>query len=89
MEKILNEYCHSECKSGLLLLSMPTGFGKTHSVLNFIYEHYEEFAAQNRKILFITNLKKNLPIQDFKERFIANQKEEEFDQHVLFAAASS
>ncbi|TVQ58657.1 MAG: hypothetical protein EA366_06310 [Spirulina sp. DLM2.Bin59] len=84
MEKVLSEYCCGELKSGLLLLSMPTGFGKTHSVLNFIYEHYEEFAAQNRKILFITNLKKNLPIPDLKERFIANQKEEEFDQHVLF-----
>ncbi|MEA5420850.1 hypothetical protein VB712_16595 [Spirulina sp. CCNP1310] len=84
MKKVLSEYCCGELKSGLLLLSMPTGFGKTHSVLNFIYEHYEEFAAQNRKILFITNLKKNLPIQDLKERFIANQKEEEFDQHVLF-----
>ena len=60
MKRILNEHCHSQCESGLLLLSMPTGFGKTYNVLNFIYEHYEEFAAQERKILFVTNLKKNL-----------------------------
>ncbi len=89
MEKILNEYCHSQCEPGLLLLSMPTGFGKTYNVLNFIYEHYEEFAAQKRKILFVTNLKKNLPIQDIHKRFIADGKEQEFTQHVLFIDSNS
>ncbi len=89
MEKILNEYCHSQCEPGLLLLSMPTGFGKTFNVLNFIYEYYEEFAAQERKILFVTNLKKNLPIQDLKKRFVTDGKEEDFAQHVLFIDSNS
>lgn len=89
MKKILNEYCHSQCEPGLLLLSMPTGFGKTYNVLNFIYEYYEEFAAQKKKILFVTNLKKNLPIQELKERFIADGKEEDFGQHVLFLDSTS
>ncbi|MGI2902004.1 hypothetical protein [Tolypothrix sp. VBCCA 56010] len=83
MEQILNEYC-KQFNPGLLLLSMPTGYGKTYNVLNFIYYNYEEFAAQNRKILFITNLKKNLPINELKERFIADRKEDDFNKHVLF-----
>lgn len=63
---------------------MPTGYGKTYNVLKFIYSNYEEFAAQNRKILFITNLNKNLPINELKERFIADRKEYDFNKHVLF-----
>jgi len=83
MEQILNEYC-KQINPGLLLLSRPTGSGKTYTVLNFIYSNYEEFAAQNIKILFITNLKKNLPHYELKERFIADGKEDEFDKYVLF-----
>jgi hypothetical protein len=83
MEQILNEYC-KQFNPGLLLLSMPTGSGKTYNVLNFIYSNYEDFAAQDRKILFITNLKKNLPIDELKERFIADGNEDEFDKYVLF-----
>ncbi|MEH2115529.1 hypothetical protein [Nostoc sp.] len=83
MEQILNEYC-KQINPGLLLLSRPTGSGKTYTVLEFIYSNYEEFAAQNRKILFITNLKKNLPIDELKKRFIADGKEDEFEKYVLF-----
>ncbi|WGV25469.1 DEAD/DEAH box helicase family protein [Halotia branconii] len=83
MEQILNEYC-KQINPGLLLLSRPTGSGKTYTVLNFIYSNYEEFAAQNIKILFITNLKKKLPIDELKERFIADGKEDEFEKYVLF-----
>ncbi|BAY77174.1 hypothetical protein NIES25_36340 [Nostoc linckia NIES-25] len=83
MEEILNQYCKQD-NPGLLLLSMPTGFGKTYNVLNFIYFNYKEFAKQKRKILFITNLKKNLPIDELKKRFIANRNEEDFEKYVLF-----
>ncbi|OUL37248.1 hypothetical protein BV372_03225 [Nostoc sp. T09] len=82
MEKILKEYC-KQANSGLLLLSMPTGFGKTYNVLNFIYSNYQEFAAQHRKIIFITNLKKNLPVDELQERFIQDGKGHEFNKYVL------
>ncbi|MBD2504403.1 hypothetical protein [Anabaena azotica] len=83
LEEILNQYCKQD-NSGLLLLSMPTGFGKTYSVINFINSNYKEFAKQKRKILFITNLKKNLPIDELKKRFIENGNEEDFERYVLF-----
>ncbi|MBD2387058.1 hypothetical protein [Cylindrospermum sp. FACHB-282] len=83
MEEILNEYCKLS-NTGLLLLSMPTGFGKTYNVLNFIYSNYKEFAAQKRKIFFITNLKKNLPDKELRDRFIKGGNKEEFDRNFLF-----
>ena len=83
MEEILNEYC-KQSTSGLLLLSMPTGSGKTYNVIKFIYSNYKEFATQKRKIIFITNLKKNLPIEELREHFIVNGNRDEFKDYVLF-----
>jgi hypothetical protein len=88
MQEILNKYCKPN-NHGLLLLSMPTGFGKTYNVLKFIYDNYHEFADQKRKIIFITNLKKNLPIQELRERFIQDGKEESFAKNVLFIDSNS
>ncbi|WP_017296086.1 hypothetical protein [Geminocystis herdmanii] len=83
LQNILNKHC-LEQKTGLLLLSMPTGFGKTHNVLDFIYHNYQEFKAQKRKFIFITNLKKNLPYQDLQKRFIRDHRESEYEENVLF-----
>ena len=84
MQEILKKHCLNEKANGLLLLSMPTGFGKTYNVLNFIFEHYKDFVAQNRKIFFLTNLKKNLPYQELQERFKVGGVEDAYNKHVLF-----
>lgn len=84
MQELLEQHCLDEKAKGLLLLSTPTGFGKTYNVLNFIYKNYKDFAAQKRKIFFITNLKKNLPYQELKERFKADNAEDYYYKHVLF-----
>jgi hypothetical protein len=82
--KILEKFCHDKSRTGLLLMSMPTGFGKTYSVLDFIYKHYQEFVATGRKIFFVTNLKKNLPDKELEKRFIQDGKGDEYAKHVLF-----
>ncbi len=74
---------------GLLLLSMPTGFGKTHNVLDFIYKHFRTFAASGRRILFVTNLKKNLPHGELRKRFEADGVEDDYHRHVLFIDSNS
>ncbi len=59
MLKLLNRYCLDNTKdTGLMLLDMPTGTGKTYNVLQFI----KSYLRQNRdkKIFFVTTLKKNL-----------------------------
>lgn len=60
--------------TGLFLLDLPTGFGKTHAVLNLMFDAYH--SQPQRKIIFLTDLKKNLPFKEFKQRF----QEEEWDK---------
>lgn len=83
MIEILNNYCNKE--SGLLLFNPPTGSGKTHHVLSWIFKNYKEFCKDNKKIFFVTNLKKNLPDQKLKDEFFAPNKQlEDFDKYVTF-----
>jgi hypothetical protein len=89
VQEILEQHCLEKDTTGLLLLSMPTGFGKTHNVLDFIYKHYRDFAEQKRKIFFITNLKKNLPFLELKERFKADNAEDDYDKYVIFINSNS
>lgn len=59
MLDLLNRYCLDNTKdSGLLLLDMPTGTGKTYNVLRFIKSYLQH--NQDKKIFFVTTLKKNL-----------------------------
>jgi len=88
MISILNNHCNK--KNGLLLFNPPTGSGKTHNVLKWIFENYKDYCKENRKIFFVTNLKKNLPFDELRtDFFIPNGKEHEFDKHVTFLDSNS
>lgn len=62
---------------GLFLLDLPTGFGKTTAVINIIADFFETPITKvndnersgTQHIFFVTNLKKNLPIDELKEKF--------------------
>jgi CRISPR/Cas system-associated endonuclease/helicase Cas3 len=83
MKQILNNYCNKE--NGLLLFDPPTGSGKTYNVLSWIYHNYKDFCKENRKIFFVTNLKKNLPDQKLKiDFFIPNKELKDFENYVTF-----
>ena len=59
MKDLLKRYClDNENDTGLLLLDMPTGSGKTHNVLLFIKDYLKQ--NHDKKIFFVTTLKKNL-----------------------------
>lgn len=88
MIKILENHCTS--KNGLLLFDPPTGSGKTYNVLKWIFENYKKHCKEGRKIFFVTNLKKNLPLEDLeKDFFEKNNKIAEFKKHVLFLNSNS
>lgn len=88
MKKILNNYCTKE--NGLFLFNPPTGSGKTYNVLQWIFENYRDYCIENRKIFFITNLKKNLPSDELRDTFfIPNNKELDFEKHVIFLDSNS
>ncbi len=77
MQKILKKYCQHQ--NGLFVFPLPTGIGKTYHVLEYILKNYKE----NRKIFFITNLKKNLPLPELKAKFEAFGKGKDFEKHVI------
>lgn len=81
---LLEKYCdiaNSE-KTGLLLLDLPTGFGKTYETLKFIYENYQK---SDKKIVFLTELKKNLPHDTtLKKFFEKDNRLTDFDKDVVF-----
>lgn len=72
MRDILEKYC--EYNNGLFLLPLPTGCGKTYNVFEYIFKHYKK----NRKIFFITTLKKNLQEGDLFKRFQEKGIEREY-----------
>ncbi|MGR7813394.1 hypothetical protein [Lacinutrix undariae] len=88
MIKILNNYCNKE--NGLLLFNPPTGSGKTHNVLQWIFDNYKDYCKENKKIFFLTNLKKNLPFEELEnDFFIPNNKKLDFDKDILFLDSNS
>ncbi len=81
---LLEKYCdiaNSE-KTGLLLLDLPTGLGKTYETLKFIYDNYQK---SNKKIIFLTELKKNLPHNTaLKNFFKKDNRLADFENEVVF-----
>lgn len=84
MYTAIKDYCSNGITNGLLLLDMPTGFGKTYNVLKYIYEATKEEANAERKFFFVTTLKKNLPKEDLEKLFKAGGRLAEFKEKFLF-----
>ncbi|MCL2061106.1 MAG: hypothetical protein FWH03_00570 [Firmicutes bacterium] len=67
----------SASNCGLFLLDSPTGYGKTTTVVNYIMNYFSTPIIQKQKeqtheierIFFVTNLKKNLPIESLQNKF--------------------
>lgn len=58
----------AEGKPGLYICEILTGYGKTYNSVQAIVEYIRE-QHPNKKIFFLTTLKKNLPDDDFKRAF--------------------
>lgn len=84
MYKTIKNYCDNDSKNGLFLLDMPTGYGKTYSVLKYIVEASLDESNFNRRFFFITTLKKNLPTQDIEKMFKDAGQENKFKEKFLF-----
>lgn len=88
MKQSIYKFCHT-CESGLFLLDMPTGFGKTYSVLDFIADYYDSPEFADTKFFFITTLKKNLPDEQLRKHFAKRGNEQDFDNICLRLKANS
>lgn len=81
MQELLKKFCLSDKTNGLVLIDMPTGTGKTYNAIKFIYNSYKQV---KNKIIYITNLKKNLPYYDLKKYFENDNNLNDFEKDVLF-----
>lgn len=68
---------------GLALIPAPTGFGKTYVTCDFIAKNIERIIEQKRKVIFVTPLLKNLPIDTLEKAFERHKKIELFEQVFL------
>ena len=78
MQKIIENFVNQK-DNGLMLLDLPTGFGKTTSVITFIDKFINSNAQSIKRIYFVTNLKKNLPEKQLKKLFGDN-----YDKNCLY-----
>ena len=75
MREVIKNFCEDkQTSNGLLLIDMPTGAGKTYEVIHYIKELMENFPE--KKIFFVTTLKKNLdaPYNDLLDILSDEQK---------------
>lgn len=87
---LIEKYCNeSPDDYGLWISDGPTGFGKTHNVLKYLYSQITEHPEDTRKYFFITPLKKNLPVEKFKQIFIEHGQKDLYDRKVLVADSNS
>ena len=81
MKGLLEKFCNDKDRTnGLLLVDLPTGFGKTYTVAQYIAENYDKIDG---KIIFVTQLKKNFPEDDLRKCFKALGKEDVLDEQML------
>ena len=88
MKQAIVNFCNST-DTGLFLLDMPTGFGKTYSVLEFMAENYDTPDFCDKKIFFVTTLKKNLPDKELRKHFEKRGKAEDYDKYCLRIEANA
>lgn len=52
MKEAIEKFCKTR-ENGLFLLDMPTGFGKTYSVLEFITDNYDKEESRGIRFFFV------------------------------------
>ena len=65
-------------ETGLSIIEIPTGRGKTYNILQCIADYREKYP--DRKIFFITTQLKNLPYDDLKRIY---KNKEQFHNDVM------
>lgn len=71
---------------GIFLLPVPTGYGKTYSSIDYITDQVivSHERTDKPKFIFVTNLKKNLKEEDFREMFEKKGYPELFEKEFFF-----
>ena len=82
MQQELTGYFHDPgVGPGLLLAQAPTGYGKTYQAVQAIYAYLRQGGTS--RVLFVTTLLKNLPVEDLRHAYEEDGRGDEFDREVL------
>lgn len=88
MRKELEQYFSNPHEStGLLIAQAPTGYGKTYETVHAIYQYIQ--SGGKSQVLFITNLLKNLPVEDLRKIYEKNKIGNRFDKEVLVLSSTA
>lgn len=80
LERLVFGIDNNQDFKGLALIPAPTGFGKTYVTCDFIAKNIERIMKLGMKIVFVTPLLKNLPLETLEAAFIRYGKAELFEQ---------
>ena len=87
MEEIFREYSEGS-RTGLLRITMATGSGKTHAMIQFIADYLiridEGKITEPRNIIVTSSQKKNLPLAELKEALESRGYGHLYRKYVLF-----
>ena len=78
LEKFFSNPCESR---GLLIAEAPTGYGKTYETIQAIYQYLANGGSS--QVLFVTNLLKNLPVDELRNLYEKNGRASLFEKEVL------
>ncbi len=84
MYQLIKSFAENSSDHGLLLIDMPTGSGKTYQASKYIYDACMKPENKDRKFIYVTTLKKNLPDKTLKELFDQSGHTQLFHDKVLF-----
>lgn len=83
MQNTINKFIlDKNFNNGLLLIDLPTGYGKTYMSIKSIYDCAVN-SSTNKKIFFITTLTKNLPFKELKDIYEKNGLKNQFEKDIL------
>ena len=83
MYQVIKRFAENDNKNGLMLIDMPTGSGKTYNAISYIFDSCIDPKNKDKKYIFVTTLKKNLPIKDLEKRFKEKGIYDQFQKKVL------
>ncbi len=72
----------NSAQNGLLIAQAPTGYGKSYQTVQAIYDYVHSSTFCGR-VLFVTPLIKNLPVDDLKKAYQEHGNADAFDREVL------
>jgi len=85
--ELVKYFSDKQNTAGLLVAEAPTGYGKTYEAVQAIYRYVRN--GGDSQILFVTNLLKNLPVDELRKVYEKDGRGPEFEKEVLILKSTA